>query len=30
MLNPTVPESPAFALKNRVRMERKQEEVKVN
>ncbi|XP_026990397.2 targeting protein for Xklp2 isoform X3 [Tachysurus fulvidraco] len=26
--NPTVPESPAFALKNRVRMERKTEEVK--
>uniref|UniRef100_W5KDD8 TPX2 microtubule nucleation factor n=1 Tax=Astyanax mexicanus TaxID=7994 RepID=W5KDD8_ASTMX len=28
VLNPTVPESPAFALKNRVRMERKTEEVK--
>lgn len=28
VLNPTVPESPAFALKNRVRMERKAEEVK--
>ncbi|XP_030623521.1 targeting protein for Xklp2 [Chanos chanos] len=27
-LNPTVPESPAFALKNRVRVERKTEEVK--
>uniref|UniRef100_A0A671N1T2 TPX2 microtubule nucleation factor n=1 Tax=Sinocyclocheilus anshuiensis TaxID=1608454 RepID=A0A671N1T2_9TELE len=28
VLNPTVPESPAFALKNRVRMERKKEEEK--
>ncbi|XP_057219438.1 targeting protein for Xklp2 isoform X2 [Triplophysa rosa] len=28
VLNPTVPESPAFALKNRVRMEKKQEEEK--
>ncbi|XP_058498350.1 targeting protein for Xklp2-like [Solea solea] len=28
VLNPTVPESPAFALKNRVRVERKAEEVK--
>ncbi|XP_026800904.3 targeting protein for Xklp2 isoform X1 [Pangasianodon hypophthalmus] len=28
VLNPTVPESPAFALKNRVRVERKTEEVK--
>ncbi|XP_072553136.1 targeting protein for Xklp2 isoform X2 [Salminus brasiliensis] len=28
VLNPTVPESPAFALKNRVRLERKTEEVK--
>uniref|UniRef100_A0A8B9HMS6 TPX2 microtubule nucleation factor n=1 Tax=Astyanax mexicanus TaxID=7994 RepID=A0A8B9HMS6_ASTMX len=27
VLNPTVPESPAFALKNRVRMERKTEEL---
>lgn len=27
MLNPTVPESPAFALKNRMRVERKTEEV---
>uniref|UniRef100_A0A4W4EFK8 TPX2 microtubule nucleation factor n=1 Tax=Electrophorus electricus TaxID=8005 RepID=A0A4W4EFK8_ELEEL len=29
VLNPTVPESPAFALKNRVRVERKTEEVGV-
>lgn len=29
VLQPTVPESPAFALKNRVRVERKVEEVKV-
>ncbi|XP_026055681.1 targeting protein for Xklp2-B-like isoform X1 [Carassius auratus] len=28
VLNPTVPESPAFALKNRVRMEKKKEEEK--
>ncbi|XP_077074613.1 targeting protein for Xklp2 isoform X1 [Siphateles boraxobius] len=28
VLNPTVPESPAFALKNRVRIERKKEEEK--
>ncbi|XP_051947851.1 targeting protein for Xklp2 isoform X1 [Xyrauchen texanus] len=28
VLNPTVPESPAFALKNRVRVEKKQEEEK--
>ncbi|XP_051961945.1 targeting protein for Xklp2-like isoform X2 [Xyrauchen texanus] len=28
VLNPTVPESPAFALKNRVRVERKREEEK--
>ncbi|XP_060794540.1 targeting protein for Xklp2 [Neoarius graeffei] len=28
VLNPTVPESPAFALKNRIRVERKTEEVK--
>ncbi|KAF4077956.1 hypothetical protein AMELA_G00193810 [Ameiurus melas] len=28
VLNPTVPESPAFALKNRVRVERRTEEVK--
>ncbi|XP_062871504.1 targeting protein for Xklp2 [Trichomycterus rosablanca] len=28
VLNPTVPESPAFALKNRIRVERKIEEVK--
>lgn len=27
VLNPTVPESPAFALKNRIRVERKTEEV---
>uniref|UniRef100_W5UH53 Targeting protein for Xklp2-B n=1 Tax=Ictalurus punctatus TaxID=7998 RepID=W5UH53_ICTPU len=29
VLNPTVPESPAFALKNRVRVERRTEEVKL-
>lgn len=28
MINPTVPESPAFALKNRVRLEKKKEEEK--
>ncbi|KAI4897335.1 hypothetical protein NFI96_015484 [Prochilodus magdalenae] len=28
VMNPTVPESPAFALKNRIRVERKTEEVK--